>query len=72
MVRPVFARNVLGARGLRDDHYVRALPEGAGLRLINDIPASTAFCPAGGVGGGLCRAVSAYRRPPGKHAGGRL
>ena len=46
MVRPVFARNVLGARGLRDDHYVRALPEGAGLRLINDIPASTAFCPA--------------------------
>lgn len=46
MVRPVFARNILGARGLRDDHYVRALPEGEGLRLFNDIPATEAFLPA--------------------------
>lgn len=43
MVDTVFARCVLHARGLRDDHYVRLLPDGDGFRLRNDLPETEAF-----------------------------
>lgn len=43
MVRPVFARNVLGARGLRDDHYVRRCRRAPDSRLIKRYSRSTAF-----------------------------
>ena len=38
LVTPEFTKSVLMARGFRDDHYVRLLPEGEGWAVFNDIP----------------------------------
>ncbi len=37
-VTPAFTKSVLHARGMRDDHYVRAVPDGNGFLVYNDIP----------------------------------
>lgn len=37
-VTTIFTKTVLHARGLRDDHYVRAVPDGNDFILYNDIP----------------------------------